>query len=101
MDGKPEPTQCAGCSNFDLRDARGILETRVRGREPLVELPGTGHDVTPVRSADGLHPRGVSPCNGSSLLRFLGLPDYGILCSLRKLWYASGLDVSDRRTASP
>src|SRR5438067_8641731 len=101
MDGKPESTQCAGCSNIDLRDARGILETRITGREPLAELPGTGRDVTPVHSADGLHPCGISPYHGSSLLRFVGLPDHRIFCSLRILWYPSGLDVSDRRTASP
>src|SRR4029079_11787844 len=100
MDGKPEPTQCAGCSDIDLRDARGILETRITGRESLAELPGTGRDVTPVHSSDGLHSRGVSPCHGSSLLRFMGLPDHRIFRSLRILRYASGLDVSDRRTAS-
>src|SRR6266481_1301641 len=91
VDGNSGPARFVASADFGLRSSPGFLDAGSRGEQPAAHLSGNRAAPGRLCEADELHPRGTAPHHGTSVLRFVGLPDHGIFRTYLALWHTPGL----------
>ncbi len=100
LDGKAGREELAARADFDLRSAFGIVDAGAGRAQPPANLSRDGAAVGRVCGAHGIHPRRVVADHGAPVLRFVGIPDDGVLRADRALRHSAGFHVPGGLPAS-
>src|SRR5439155_26954188 len=79
LDGGARQQKQVGSAHSDLRAAFGLVAAGTRRRKSSPHLPRTCPSLGRLFATDGFHARGISAYYGASILRILGVSDYGVL----------------------